>query len=88
MICHYIFLSRYIYLCRYIFCFAYFLLFHKLQICNFYMGTWGQVQGEVQGKEAALRNLEEVVQGTEGATWSEGACTRGGARRAEGELYL
>ena len=40
------------------------------------------MQGEVQGKEDVLRNSEEVVQGTEGATWSEGACTRGGARKA------
>ena len=46
------------------------------------MGTWGQGQGKVQGKEAVLRNAEEMVQGTVGATWSEGACTRGGARKA------
>ena len=52
------------------------------------MGMWGQVPGEVQGKEAAGRNVEEVVRGIEGATWSEGVCTRGGAwiAAAEGKL--
>ena len=48
----------------------------------------GQVPGEVQGKEAAGRNVEEVVQGTEGATWSEGACTRGGARKASYDSFI
>ena len=30
------------------------------------------MQGEVQGKQAAVRNLEEEVHGTQWATWSEG----------------
>ena len=52
------------------------------------MGMWGQVPGEVQGKEAAGRNAEEVVRGIEGATWSKGACTRGGARKASYVSFL
>ena len=43
--------------------------------------------GEVQGKEAVVRNAEEVVRGIEGATWSEGACTRGGALKASYDSF-
>ena len=46
------------------------------------MGMWGEVAGEVQEKEAAGRNVEEVAGGIDGPTWSEGACTRRGARKA------
>ena len=42
------------------------------------MGMWGQVPGEVQGKEAAGRNAEEA----------EGACTRGGALKASYVSFL
>ena len=63
----YLFMLQYLFF-RYIFCFFYIILFHDFQICNFYMGMWGQVPGEVQGKEAAGRNSEEMVRGIEGAT--------------------
>ena len=45
------------------------------------MGMSGQMEEEVQGKEAAGRKEEEGVGGIDGATWSAGACTRRGAKQ-------
>ena len=46
------------------------------------MGMSGQMEEEVQGKEAAGRKEEEGVGGIDGASWSAGACTRRGAKQA------
>ena len=42
----------------------------------------GQIEEEVQGKEADGRKEDEGEGGIDGASWSAGACTRRGVRQA------